>query len=456
MNRYRALLQEKADLVTEGKAIFEQAEADGRPLTDEEKTRDDQIQARIEALGEDLAREERRRERERNAPAVPAAEMRISEIRDLAQDKPWGYDTFHMSAEEFGRVRPEQTALYRDAALGEFLQAVAHAGSPGGHIDTRLYGAASGANVAVPSEGGFLVGKDQTYGLLEAGMQSSMLAGYCQTIPISANSDGLEAPMIDETSRANGSRWGGVRVYRRAEADSVTATKPKLRNFELRLEDMMALAYATDRLLRDSVQLGRIFTAAFASEFGFKVDDEIIRGSGVAECMGLLNASATVSQAKETGQAAATVVHENISKMWSRLWVRSRGRAVWLFNQDVEPQLDALYVAAAVGALEQRVVSYDAQGVLRIKGRPAMAIEQCETLGTVGDFILADLSQYVLITKGGIQADESMHVRFVYGERAFRWMYPINGAPKWSSALTPYKGSASTTVSPFVTLATRG
>jgi HK97 family phage major capsid protein len=298
------------------------------------------------------------------------------------------------------------------------------------------------------------VQRDQSYRLLELGMQSSALAGYCESIPIGDNSDGLEAPMIDESSRANGSRWGGVRVYRRGEADTVTATKPKIKNFDLRLEDMMALAYATDRLLRDAVMIGRVFTSAFASEFGFKVDDEIIRGSGAGEALGLLNATATVSQSKETGQAAATVVHENISKMWARLWVRSRGRAIWLFNQDVEPQLDGLYVAAAVGALEQRVVSYDAAGVIRIKGRPAMAIEQCESLGTVGDLILADLSQYVLITKGGIQADESIHVRFVYGERAFRWMYPINGAPKWSTYLTPYKGT-SNTVSPFITLATR-
>ncbi len=451
--RYRALLQERADLVAEGRRIFELAEQeDNRALTDEERAQDDAIQARLEAIGLELEREERRRERERTVEAAPAAEPHVTGIRDLGLDKPWGYDTFGQTMDEFARSRPAQVRLYQDAALGEFLAAVASHYTPGGHTDPRLY-AASGSNVAIPSEGGFLVQRDQTYRLLELGMEQSLLAGLCDQIPVGPNSDGIEAPMIDESSRANGSRFGGVRVYRRAEADTVTATKPKLRNFDLRLEDLMALAYATDRLLRDSVQLGRIYATAFASEFGFKVDDEIIRGSGAGEALGILNAAATVSQAKETGQAAATLVHENISKMWSRLWVRSRGRAQWFFNQDVEPQLDALYVAAGVGALEQRVVSYDAQGVIRIKGRPAMAIEHCATLGTVGDIILADLSQYVLITKGGIQADESIHVRFIYGERAFRWMYPINGAPKWDTYLTPYKGSS--TVSPFVTLATR-
>ena len=53
---------------------------------------------------------------------------------------------------------------------------------------------------------------------------------------------------IDETSRANGSRWGGVQVFRGAEADQATAKKPKFGLWERRVTDMIALAYVTERL----------------------------------------------------------------------------------------------------------------------------------------------------------------------------------------------------------------
>jgi HK97 family phage major capsid protein len=64
--------------------------------------------------------------------------------------------------------------------------------------------------------------------------------------------------------------------------------------------------------------------------------------------------------------------------------------------------------------------------------------------------MLASLSQYQTITNGGIQAASSMHVLFTTDEMAFRFIYRVDGAPLWHSALTPFKGSA--TQSPFVVL----
>jgi HK97 family phage major capsid protein len=98
-------------------------------------------------------------------------------------------------------------------------------------------------------------------------------------------------------------------------------------------------------------------------------------------------------------------------------------------------------------------VTYDAQGILGIKGAPVVEIEQCETLGTVGDIILADWSQYVTADQGDINEAMSIHVNFIYDQDTFRFIYYFDGQPRWSSALTPFKGSNS--VSPFVVLATR-
>ena len=73
--QYKAALQERADLVKEGKAIFDAAEAAGRELTADEKVRDDAINARLDALAADIKRHENRRTREMvvagQAPANP-------------------------------------------------------------------------------------------------------------------------------------------------------------------------------------------------------------------------------------------------------------------------------------------------------------------------------------------------------------------------------------------------
>lgn len=394
----------------------------------------------------DLIREEQKRAVLLAAPAVVETPI-VSAVHNRAEDKPWGESFIRAGA------KPE---IVKSAAFGEFLQAVVAAGTPGGTVDPRLFQAGpTGLNTGVASDGGFLVRTDFSTMLLDGGYSEAVLAPRCTRIPIGADADSLEAPIVDQTSRANGSRWGGVRVYRRAEADTVTASKPKFGEWEVRLEDLMAICYATDRSLKDAVSLGAIMYQSFIEEFAFKVDDEIVRGTGVGECEGILNAAATVSVSKETGQAAATIVMENIVKMYARMFSRSRSKAAWFYNQDIEPQLPQLNLAAGTAGYPVYLPPNGLAGapLATLYGHPLIPIEHAATLGTVGDLMLLDLSQYVLIDKGGIEQAESIHVRFLYGEKTFRWMYRINGRPKWKSALTPFKGT--NTLSPFITLATR-
>ena len=64
-----------------------------------------------------------------------------------------------------------------------------------------------------------------------------------------------------------------------------------------------------------------------------------------------------------------------------------------------------------------------------------------------------DPAEYLRLEKGGIARASSIHVEFLTDQEVFRWILRTNGAPGWSSAITPYKGSF--TKSPFVALAAR-
>ncbi|NIO06966.1 MAG: phage major capsid protein, partial [Deltaproteobacteria bacterium] len=204
----------------------------------------------------------------------------------------------------------------------------------------------------------------------------------------------LKLNAFNETSRATGSRLGGVQGYWAAEAGEKTASKPDFRQLVLELKKMVGLVYATDELLADAAALERVIRQGFADEFGFMLDDAIVNGTGAGRPLGILNSPCLVTVNKETGQAAATIQVENLLKMWARC--TNPEKAHWLVNRDIIPQLYTMGITVGTGGspIFMPAGGISGQPFNTILGRPVIAIEQAATLGTVGDIILADLSAY--------------------------------------------------------------
>ena len=432
-------------LIKEGTAISDRAEQEKRSLLAEEQTRADQILAelddvkgQIDAVQGDIAREIRLADHERG-----------------------------IIADTTGRAPAQVTPVDGDfRSFGEFLQAVAAQGSMSvrgllGHDKVKVLttkmeaysAAASGMSVGSPQDGGFLVRNDWSTAMLDRAREQSQLLPRCRDIQVGGDFDGLEYPYIDETSRATGSRWGGVQVYWKAEAATVTAKQPKIGKGELRLEEIMGLAYATERLIRDSTALESLLGNAFESEFAFKIDDAIFRGDGAGKPLGIMNSPALVEVAAEAGETADEVVAANVLKMWARMPARLKPGAVWLIHPDVMTQLPTMLIGQQPVWLPPGGLTNNPTGLLL--GKPVLEVEQCEALGTPGDILLVNLNEYVAIRKAneGLRYDTSMHVRFLNDEMTFRWVYRINGQPTWRAALTPYKGASD--LSPYISLATR-
>ena len=344
--------------------------------------------------------------------------------------------------------------------IGEALFAIKEV-ELSGKMDKRLEAlqarckAATGLNEFVDSEGGFLLQPEVATELFQLAFQTGMLAGECKTVEIGANSNSLTWNAVDETSRVDGSRRGGLNTYWTNEAADYTGSKPKMAARNVRLSKLTGLYYATDELLQDATGLQSMVSSWFGEEFGFKLDDAIIRGTGGGQPLGILNSPAKVSVAKETAQAAATLVGANVIKMLARLWAPSLPRSKWYINQDIYPQLMTLTIPTGATAfpifMPPGGASTAPYGTLF--GRPIQPIEQAATLGTQGDIMLLDLSQFIMIRKGMLDAQASIHVRFLQGETAFRFSLRCNGEPLWRLPLTPFKGS--NTLSPFVVLDTR-
>lgn len=436
MSKTQELLKKRAAIINQMQALTDKADVENRYFSQDEERQWNEQDSEVKALSGRIAKEETLAalagETSRHTPAVyePADDQRSS----------------HKAQAETA------TASKRWDGFGDFLRAVVHAGSPAGRVDPRLLeGRAAGLSEGVNADGGFLVDKDFSTEILQKVYSSAELASRCRRVQISGQSNGLKINAIDENSRVDGSRFGGVQAYWAAEAAAATASKPKFRQLELTLKKLMALCYVTDELLSDTMALQSVVADSVVKELAFKLDDAILNGDGDGKPLGILNGGGLVTVAKDAGQAAATLTKTNLFNMRARLWAGSRANAVWLVNQSVEPQLYGLTLGDNGAYFPQG--TFANQAFDQLMGRPVIAAEQCKQLGTVGDVVLADFNEYLLIEKGGIKGETSIHVRFLYDELAFRWTLRIDGKPMWSDDITPAYGTD--TLSAYVALATR-
>lgn len=223
----------------------------------------------------------------------------------------------------------------------------------------------------------------------------------------------------------------------------------------------MGINYATEELLADQNALMDITTQGFGEEFAFMIDDAIINGTGAGQPLGILNCNAIQEVSIESGQDDLTVVAENIANMWNRMPASNRIKAKWYIIQDVEPQLFKMGYKMGTAAIPVFMppAGVGTGGLVgspngTLFNRPIQTIEQCQALGTVGDILFLDLSQYLIIEKaGGVKAASSIHVRFIYDEQTFKFTYRLDGQPLWNAGVTSYKGSV--TRSPYISLAAR-
>ena len=330
---------------------------------------------------------------------------------------------------------------------GLFLQAVKNSVLYPGSIDPKLKARkATGLSENVPADGGYLLSPQVAGGIFERMYENGQIMSRVASDNIGPNSNSMLYNAVDETSRADGSRWGGVLGYWLAEAGTKTASKPLFRQMELKLKKVAALCYATDELLEDATALTSWITRTVPEELRFQTENAIYNGNGVGKPLGIMNAPALISILRID---ANEIDETDIANMWARRWA-GVSDYVWLANPSIFPQLINLTVGNFPFLLP---ISSGGQGdpAFSLYGRPFIEVEYTAALGTTGDLMLASLSQYQTIQKGGVQAASSIHVNFTADETAFRFVYRIDGQPLWNSALTPY--DAGDTLSPFVVLA---
>ena len=356
-------------------------------------------------------------------------------------------------------VTARERILDKEFGFTEKCVAIRNAAKSNGAVmDPRLTEErAQGASAGLGSEGGFLIGTqaiDINKSVYEA---PDSLLQFVDKRSIGAGFDSARWVDVRETARADTYRHGGVIGYWQGEADTVDFRNPLFSDGELKLSELLAIVPATDRMLRDAVGFESTATALIEKEFKFQINRGIVAGTGAAMPLGVRNAGGLIEIAKEGGQTADTVVHENVLKMRSYVLPNSLNSPglVWLYNPSCFPQLCTMAMVVGTAGIPVWMPAGGISGKPydTLYGIPAIPTEFLPVVGDAKDIMLVDLAEYLWISKGGVKADISIHVYFTSNQTLFRFVQAANGMPKYDSSITLY--DAATTVSPYLHIAER-
>lgn len=296
--------------------------------------------------------------------------------------------------------------------------------------------------------GGYLVPGMYISRLMDAALEMEIVRPRADVLPMTSNY--ASAPFWDQLDHS--ANIGGLSGQWLGEGAAATSKQAKYRNINLLVKKLAIYASMSNELLEDSPDADRRLEQAMIQSIAWELDNVFLTGDGVGKPRGVLHDAALVVVAKESGQAADTIVYRNIVKMFSRLHPKSLANSVWVANATTIPQLLELFASDGTSSTHVPVLREDGNGGFTMLTRPVIFTEKLPALGDQGDLLLADFSHYVVGLRREANIQRSMHVGWETDHTAFRTILRADGIGKWNKAFTPRNGE---TQSWCVTLAER-
>lgn len=316
--------------------------------------------------------------------------------------------------------------------------------------------AALGLNETIDAEGGILLDADVSNDMMPYILSDTSLPGLCTQRNLSSNR--LVLRSLNNYSKA--SSWTGAAIaYWLDEANTITPSAADFDKIEIHAKKVAALYYSTEELDEDQPALQAELLEGAGMELSMAIGEAIVNGLGTAAVQGILSSKALLTQAIEADQALVdgALMTENLLNMLAHFPAKNRSRGVWLYNPELDAWFPRLNLAVGTGGVPVYLPpnGLSAKPFGTIFGMPMLPCEHCQAPGTVGDIVLADMSQYILAMRGGIKKAASIHVAFVSEQTAWRLSQRVGGHTRQSSYYTPRHATSGFYMSPFITLAAR-
>ena len=303
----------------------------------------------------------------------------------------------------------------------------------------KVYGSVKDLTEGDGTAGGFLVPTEQRTELLRFAEQASPILGLVTEVPV-----GVEAgsyPSLDQyvaptAGIGNTAFAAGIVTTSTAEAAALTETNAAFKEINWQVHKIGGYTEVSNELIADSpTAIETLLRGLFGIAVASKREFYILRGTGVGEPLGILNAPAAVGVATNADNTFAWV---DACSMLAR-FKQVTGRARWVMHQGVLPDLAA--AGFLTGTTARRVEDL---------GYGAPILSQHMPQDDYDDVLLADFGCYLLFMRQPISIAYSEHVNFLTDKGTWRFTERLDGQPWVTGAITLADPQGSYTVSPFV------
>ncbi len=388
------------------------------------------------------------------AELTEAQERLADETRVLEIER--AFATGHRESRD-AHVRPAASRKYRDVFAAELGGGLSNDGfaSLNDYLATVHSGLAHPAlraatmNSTTGSSGGFFVPSEHAAELLDKSLESEIVRPRANVVPMVGDTKKIAG--FDNLDHTGNTLYGGFEAVWLAQEGTASDQAGDIRMIELKARKLALFTRASNELVADGMSFEEQIGNALVAAIGWGLDYACLRGTGAGQPIGVLNDPALVTVSKETGQAAATVLYANLVKMFARLHPACVGNSVWVANSTAIPQLAQLSIPIGTGGSHIPVMT-ESNGRFQILTRPVLFTEKLPALGTKGDVLLCDFSQYTIGLRKEVSVEKSIHVGWQNDTSGYRAILRADGQGRWSKPLTPANGD---TQSWCVALATR-
>ena len=289
--------------------------------------------------------------------------------------------------------------------------------------------------------GGILVPEEYRTDLLRVADIASPIIALVQRIPV--NSDAGEWPALDEfTAPTAGvgdtATAAGVQAAIRAEGADYAATEPGFTWLNWRVHEIGGLVSVTKELNTDSpAAIETLLRQLFGIAIAHKLEHYILRGTGVGQPLGVLNAPCAIGVNPDVNSYFG---YADALEMVSRFMPVTE-RVRWAMHQTLIPDLGTWELGTA-GAAAPVITDLG-------YGQPVNS-QHLPPADSAGCIVLGDWGTYLLFERSGLSVAYSEHFYFGSGKVAWRFDQRCDGMPWMKKYITLADSGGTTTVSPFV------
>jgi len=316
---------------------------------------------------------------------------------------------------------------------------------------TRLasvYGSTKDLSGETGTAGGYLIPPEYETTLLQVSAMNSVVMSKVQKIP--AGSDSGRWPVLDQyiaptAGAGQVAAAAGVVTTNVLPGQTLTKTEPSFEMLEWRLSKVGGYTEVDNELMQDSpMAVEALLTSLFGIAINAKNERNILRGSGVGEPLGILNAPCLINVTPATNNL---FTWPDVATMFSR-FKGTGGTPIWLIHPSRWP--DIMKMEIGTGGAAAWTANMTAGSAQSLNGYQILMSEHLPQSTYSGSVLLLDLNAYLFWQKQGIQIAFSEHAAFTSDQATWRFTQRCDGKPWLRNPITLADPQGSYTVGPFI------